>query len=41
MRPVSVAAGSYHDLAGFAGTAGSTTFFTVDTVTPTSFTVDR
>jgi hypothetical protein len=32
---VSVAAGSYHDSAGFAGTSGSTTNFTVDTVTPT------
>jgi hypothetical protein len=31
---VSVAAGSYHDSAGFAGTAGSTAAFTVDTVTP-------
>jgi Bacterial Ig-like domain len=32
---VSVLAGSYHDSAGFAGTAGSTAPFTVDTVTPT------
>src|SRR5262249_15036175 len=32
---VGVIAGSYHDLAGNAGTGGSTPLFTVDTVTPT------
>src|SRR5262249_13505274 len=32
---VAVRAGSYHDLAGIAGTGGSTPLFTVDTVTPT------
>ena len=32
---VSVTAGSYQDLAGNAGAGGSTTAFTVDTVTPT------
>src|SRR5262249_38493930 len=30
-----VMAGGYHDLAGHAGTGGSTPLFTVDTVTPT------